>query len=170
MDQRFAYDFLQLERGWSFRADGVRNEDFICFGQPIYAPASAVVVSTCDGVPDNIPGEMDAKNPLGNYVVLDHGNGEFSFLAHFQIGTVMVRPHAEVEAGDLVGRCGNSGNSSESHLHFHLQNTPEPFIGMGLPAFFCDYLLGGKRVPRGEPVGGQTISRLLPHGRQSFPL
>lgn len=158
-DQRFAYDFLQLEHGWSFRDHGERNEDFICFGQPTYAPASAAVVSACDGVPDNIPGEMSGKNPLGNYVVLDHGNGEFSFLAHFQMGTLIVRPHTKVEAGDLLGKCGNSGNSSEPHLHFHLQNTPEPFVGMGLPAFFCDYRVNGTRVPRGEPAGGQMISK-----------
>jgi murein DD-endopeptidase MepM/ murein hydrolase activator NlpD len=115
------------------------------------------VVNAENELPDNTPGEMDRKRPFGNYVSLDHGCGEFSFLAHLRQGTVLVRAEDRVRAGQLLGQCGNSGNSSEAHLHYHLQNTPVPFRGDGLPAFFVEYFANGKPVPRGEPLARQIV-------------
>jgi murein DD-endopeptidase MepM/ murein hydrolase activator NlpD len=100
---------------------------------------------------------MHAKSPMGNFTLLDHGCGEFSFLAHFQQGSVVVRAGHSVHSGQLLGRCGNSGHSSEPHLHYHLQNNAIPFRGDGLPAFFVEYLANGKPVPRGEPQARQTV-------------
>ena len=159
-DQRFAYDFLMLARGdagWSYRDSGENNSDYYCFGQPIYAPADGAVVKAQSDLPDNIPGEMNAKSILGNYVILDHGCGEFSFFAHFRQGTVVVRSGDRVCCGQFLAECGNSGHSSEPHLHYHLQNTFVPFRGDGLPAFFVEYFANGKAVARGEPVARQTI-------------
>jgi hypothetical protein len=156
-DQRFAYDFLKLEDG-SFRDEGDKNELFLCFGAPIYAPAVGTVVDLADGVPDNKPGDMDKSRPPGNYVVLDHGNGEYSFLAHLKKGSLAVQPGQNVEAGTLLGLCGNSGNSSEPHLHFHLQDSSIMFRGNGLPAFFHHYRVRGKHVDKGEPIGRQFVS------------
>ena len=65
-----------------------------------------------------------------------------------------------VEAGQEIGRCGNSGNTSEPHLHFHLQTTPVLGEGEGLPAFFNAYMADGETVERGEPVRGQTVEPL----------
>jgi murein DD-endopeptidase MepM/ murein hydrolase activator NlpD len=62
-------------------------------------------------------------------------------------------------AGDTLGLCGNSGNSSEPHLHYHLQDAPTFGKADGLPAFFVDYLADDKPVARGEPVQGQVIRR-----------
>jgi hypothetical protein len=157
-DQRFAYDFLKLEDGWSFRGAGDKNELFFCFGQPVLAPADGKVVNVRDGLPDNAPGKMDGSQPLGNYVILDHGDCEFSFLAHFQQGSVAVQPGQIVLPGTLLGRCGNSGNSSEPHLHFHLQDSPVLFRGHGLPAFFHHYKTNGTHVDKGEPIGGEFVS------------
>jgi hypothetical protein len=160
-DQRFAYDFLILDQsrsGRSFRATGDNNADYFCFDLPIYAPADGVVVRTENELPDNSPGEMNAKAPLGNFVILDHGRGEFSFLAHFKRGTVAVRDGERVRSGQLLAHCGNSGNSSEPHLHYHLQNTAIPFQGEGLPASFVEYFADGKRVVRGEPLARQSVS------------
>jgi murein DD-endopeptidase MepM/ murein hydrolase activator NlpD len=156
-DQRFAYDFLIMKNGSSHAGKGEKNADYYCFGQPILAPGSGTVVSVENGVEDNVPGVMNARQPLGNHVIIDHGNGEFSFLAHLRRGSVKVKEGDQVEAGDLLGECGNSGYSSEPHLHYHLQDTGEPFKGDGLPAQFRDYIANGQPVARGEPVQGQQV-------------
>jgi murein DD-endopeptidase MepM/ murein hydrolase activator NlpD len=157
-DQRFAYDFVVVQDGLTHRGEGTANEDYYCFGLEILAPAEGVVVAAVDGLPDQIPGELNPEQPLGNHVILDHQNGEFSFLAHLQQGSVAVAEGDEVQAGEVLGRCGNSGNSSEPHLHFHLQTTAIPFEGEGLPAQFQHYLADGEAVARGEPEQGQTIA------------
>jgi murein DD-endopeptidase MepM/ murein hydrolase activator NlpD len=156
-DQRFAYDFVVVQNGKTHQGEGTANEDYFCYGLDIVASAAGVVVVAVDGIADQTPGEMNAEQPLGNYVILDHQNGEFSFLAHLQQGSVAVRKGAEVKAGDALGHCGNSGNSSEPHLHYHLQTTAVSFAGEGLPAQFQNYLADAANVVRGEPVQGQII-------------
>lgn len=156
-DQRFAYDLLIAKNGRTHTGSGSQNTDFFCFGQPILAPADGVVVEAVDGIADNTPGQMNAAQPAGNQVVLDHGSGEFSFFAHLQRGSVAVQRGARVRTGAMLGRCGNSGHSSEPHLHYHLQNTAEFGRGAGLPAQFNHFIADGKPVGRGEPMRGQLI-------------
>lgn len=165
VDQRFAYDFLRVDAGRSYSGEGHINEDYYCFGEPILAPAAGTVLAVENGVADNTPGEMNPLTPLGNYVILDHGEAEYSFFAHFKQGSVTVGKGDQVRSGERLGLCGNSGNSSEPHLHYHLQNTPELFAGEGLPAQFNDYLANESPVERGEPVKGQRIQRLPTDGR-----
>jgi murein DD-endopeptidase MepM/ murein hydrolase activator NlpD len=156
-DQRFALDLIVARKGHPRRGAGRRNSDYFAFGEPVLAPAAANVVRAVDGVPDNNPGAASPRAGLGNHVVLDLGNGEFAFLGHLQAGSLTVRPGAQVAPGQVLARCGNSGASTEPHLHFHLQDSPEEIRGLGLPVQFLDYLAGGKPVPRGEPRKGQTI-------------
>jgi murein DD-endopeptidase MepM/ murein hydrolase activator NlpD len=158
-DQRFAYDLYISSDGMPYRTDGKANEDYYCFGQPILAPAAGKVVEAADGLPDNTPGVMDPANPLGNHVIIDHGNGEFSFLAHMQEGSVAPRTGDTVEMGERLGLCGNSGNTSMPHLHYHLQTTAVFAQGEGLPAQFNDYIANGAPVERGEPVRGEFLKR-----------
>lgn len=157
-NQRFAYDFVVSRDGVSHGGDGRKVEDYYCWNRPILAPAAGTVVEAVDGLPDNVPGEMDRAHPAGNHVILDHGNGEYSLLAHLRSGSVAVRQGARVAAGARLGACGNSGNTSEPHLHYHLQNAaafgPD---AEGLPAQFSGYTADGRRVARGEPVKGQTV-------------
>lgn len=155
--QRFAYDMLIVKDGSSHVGDGKKNEDHHCFGKPIHAPAAGKVVAIANDVKDNVPGETNPAQLLGNHVILDHGNGEFSFLVHFKQGSVQVKAGQDVKAGDMLGLCGNSGNSTEPHLHYHLQTTADIASGEGLPASFVHYIADGKPVERGEPVKGQTI-------------
>lgn len=157
VDQRFAYDLVVIRDGRRHRGDPTDNASYHCWGVPVVAPAAGRVVVARDGIADNRPGEVNPSEPAGNHVVLDHGNGEFSFLAHFREGSVKVAVGDVVEAGTVLGECGNSGNSSEPHLHYHLQSTPTLGEGEGLPAQFRDYMADGVTVERGEPIQGQRI-------------
>lgn len=157
-DQRFAYDVLALGEEGFFLGEGANNLDYPCFGQPILAPGDGTVVEAVDGVADNVPGITGSGHAGGNRIVLNHGNGEFSFLAHFQQGSVLVRAGQTVSAGEEIGRCGNSGNSTLPHLHYHLQNSPTWFAGEGLPILFRDYVADGELVESGEPRRGQIVT------------
>ena len=156
--QRFAYDLVKRVDGSSHRGDGSALEDYYCWNQKILAPARGTVLEVVDGLPDQAIGTRNPDAIAGNHVMLDLGNGEYALLAHLRQGSVAVKTGQQVAAGDELGRCGNSGNTSEPHLHFHLQDAPQFGEGDGLPALFNHYLADGKPVPRGEPVKGQLIS------------
>ncbi len=161
-DQRFATDLVMRQGEASHAGEGNVNTDYYCFGRPVLAPGDGTVVAVLDTVTDNTPGVMNRQQPLGNYVILDHGHREFSFLCHFQKNSVQVQPGQTVHAGQVLASCGNSGNSSEPHVHYHMQNTAVPFKGEGLPAQFLHYSANGETVERGEPKQGQTVAPLAP--------
>jgi murein DD-endopeptidase MepM/ murein hydrolase activator NlpD len=97
---------------------------------------------------------------LGNHLVLDLGGGVYAALAHLRRGSVRVRPGDRVAAGQPLAECGNSGNSSEPHLHFQLMDHPSVLLAAGLPLRFARYRVGDADragVPRNlEPF---TVSR-----------
>ncbi len=122
------------------------NASYLAHGQPILAAADGKVALVHDGVPDNAPvGRRPSWQTLlnrprdlaGNFVVIDHGAGEFTAYMHLARG-LKVTAGQKVRAGEVIGRCGNSGNSSEPHLHFQLQDGPDPLRAAGLPARFSD--------------------------------
>lgn len=158
-DQRFAYDLLIVKDGKSHEGDDKVLTNYYCFDKPLYAPAAGTITEVMDGLDDNVPGVMNPFAPPGNHIVIDHGNGEFSVMAHMRKGSVAVKVGDKVKQGQLVGHCGNSGNTSEPHLHYHLQNTGSFGNSEGLPAPFVNYVADGKRVERGEPVKGQVVMR-----------
>ena len=142
---RYAYDFCVVdEKGRMFRGDGERNEDWYGFGSPIHAPAAGTVVEAVGDVPDNTKGKpvpldreavmKNVKRIGGNYVVLDHGGGEFSYLAHMKQGSVTVRAGDRVAAGQKIGAMGMSGDAFLVHLHYQLQS--DGHLGEGLPSAF----------------------------------
>jgi murein DD-endopeptidase MepM/ murein hydrolase activator NlpD len=73
----------------------------------------------------------------GNYVVLDHLNGEYSYYCHLR-QNILVRPGEKVKKGQVLARVGNSGNSSEPHLHFQLMDDGDFAVANGLPVVFED--------------------------------
>lgn len=157
--QRFAYDFIIMKDGSSHTGDGKKLTDYYAFGQDIIAPAAGQVVWSCDSLPNQEPGQMDPKHPVGNGIIIDHGNGEFSLIAHLQPKTQRFKVGDKVKAGDVIGKCGNSGNTSEPHLHYHLQDGPDIMTAEGLPASFVGVCVDGKKMEKAEPVKGQTIKR-----------
>jgi hypothetical protein len=164
-DQRHAYDFVIWREGGTFHGAGTRNEEYWAWDRPVLAPGDATVIAVQDGVIDNRP-RVQLSNPsapAGNHVVLDFGTGEYALIAHFRRGSLQVKVGDVVRAGQLLGRCGNSGNSSEPHVHIHLQDRPTLFRDTaGLPLPFTGYLADGERVARGEPVQGQFVRHLEP--------
>jgi hypothetical protein len=135
--QQLAFDLLGVdENGKTHRGDGTKNEDYICFGRKILAPADGVVVEAIDGVRDNTPGSMNPYCLVGNCLVIQHRTNEFSVLAHFQHDSMAVKAGDQVKRGQLLGKCGNSGNSSEPHLHYHLQHSPIFQDALGIKILF----------------------------------
>jgi len=157
--QRFAYDLLMMKDGASHAGTGTALSDYYCYGAEVLAPAAGTVVWSCDSLPDQQPGQMDPKNPVGNGVVIDHGNGEFSLLAHMQPKSLRVKTGDKVAASAVLGLCGNSGNTSEPHIHYHLQDGLDMKTAEGLPAPFSKLMVNGKPVAKAEILKGQTVSR-----------
>jgi len=131
------------------------NENYYCFNQEILAPGGGWIVEVVNDIPDNRHGETPQIH--GNRVIIDHHNGEYSVLSHFKRGSIVVEVGSEVVSGQLLGYCGNSGHSSEPHLHYHLQDTPVIEKGNGLPAQFELYEANGREVRKGEPLIMQTV-------------
>lgn len=125
-NQRYAYDFVMMNGDSTYKGDPTVNESYFAFGKEYLAPADGTVVVVKDDVEDNKRvGTMNEENPLGNYVIINHGNGEYSYLVHFKYQSIEVCEGDVVNKGDLLGLVGNSGNSSEPHIHFHVANSPD---------------------------------------------
>ncbi|MFF3754220.1 M23 family metallopeptidase [Streptomyces sp. NPDC002018] len=128
-----------------------RNRDFPAFGAPLLAVADATVVHASDRQRDHL-----SRNSLpalaylmliesaareiggagwitGNRLVLDLGNGTYALYAHLQRGSLQVRAGDRVRTGQVLARCGNSGNSTEPHVHFQLMDHPDPDVARGIP-------------------------------------
>jgi hypothetical protein len=158
--QRFAMDLLILRNGKSHNSEANSLKAYYCWEQPILAPAPGIVVRAVNDLPDQKIGECDPRNPLGNHIVINFGNEEYGFFAHFRQNSLRVSVGDKILTGQEIGLCGNSGNSSEPHLHFHLQTNPDLDKGEGLPAQFTNYLASDILIARGEPKRGEFIQSL----------
>jgi hypothetical protein len=154
-DQRWAYDLLVTVDGKTFRRDGTTLQDYHAYGRPVRAPAAGLVRATHDREPDGPIGQWRFLGAMGNHLVLEVAPGQFLFIAHLQPGSLSVVPGDRAEAGQVLGRVGNSGNSSEPHVHMHLQDTSTPFFGEGIPFYFHGYRVAGVEMERGMPLGGR---------------
>ncbi|OCS86666.1 M23 family metallopeptidase [Caryophanon tenue] len=123
-NQRYAYDLVRRQNNSTYSSNSQLNEHYYAFGTRVVAPLHGKVVKVVDGIADNVPGDMNTAHPAGNYVVLKHSHGEYSFLAHFQQHSIVVKEGDTVKQGQILGKCGNSGNSSEAHIHFHVMDGP----------------------------------------------
>lgn len=123
--QRYAFDLLMMHDSKTYKDNPKRNESYDAFGKDVIAPADGMVLEVVNNIHDNIPGEMDESQPAGNYVVLQHVNKEYSLLAHFKNHSIVVKEGDSVKQGDLIGYCGNTGNSSEPHIHFQVMDSPD---------------------------------------------
>lgn len=160
-DMRFALDLLQREKGTSARGKGLENDDYFAWNQPVVAPADGVIVVAEDGIADNVPNKAPGGNLYGNLLVIDHGTDEFTLLGHLKKGSLSVRVGDRVTKGQRIARVGNSGMSTEPHLHFQLMDTKDWRTAHGLPLVIVDFVRNGTLVDRGEPRRGDIISPVV---------
>lgn len=138
--QRFAIDFLQVDSaGSSHHGDPSKNENYYAYGTPLLAVADGIVVETKDSIPQNVPGVNSRAVPIdmvtvgGNHVAIDIGNGHYALYAHVQPGSLRVKVGDHVKRGQVVALLGNSGNSTEPHVHFQIADGPTFLSSEGLP-------------------------------------
>ena len=136
--QRFAVDFsARLNRaGLTHRGSASKNSSYFNYGTPLLAVGAGKVVVAVDGYPDQIP-NAPATVPNealdGNHVIIKLDDGVYAGYAHIKPGSVRVRPGQRVRAGQVLGRLGNSGNTTGPHLHFQLMDRPSLLDADGLP-------------------------------------
>ncbi|MGN6033164.1 MAG: M23 family metallopeptidase [Thermomicrobiales bacterium] len=159
--QRHALDIVVWKDGSTFAGDGASADHYWIWGQPLVSPAAGTVVETLNDQPDQVPGpslsETDPDafktlHPAGNHIVLQTAEREFVYMAHMQHGSVRVRKGDVLKAGDPVGLVGNSGNTSEPHLHLHIQNVADFYDpqAVGLPVVFTGLTIDGKPTSSGS--------------------
>ncbi|HEX7760510.1 MAG TPA: M23 family metallopeptidase [Caulobacteraceae bacterium] len=180
LPEEFAFDIASLGDGnLSHRGSGERFTDYYVYGAPVLAAASGKVVAASGAAPEDPaelrrPGESEddyggriaaAQQALltqgdtavaGNFVLIDHGAGEYSLYAHMQPGSITVRPGDAVTAGQPIGRVGSSGNSTEPHLHFQVCDAPRILSCAGIPINFSNITLPFADYPR-APQSGDVV-------------
>ncbi len=158
--EAFAYDFLQIgPDGKSYQRDGKANSDYYAYGKKVLAAKEGTVVAVRGDDAENVPGETtNLTTPSGNVVIIDHGNNQFGYYAHLKPFTVTVKVGARVRPGDVLGEAGNSGDSPEPHLHFHVMNNADIEKADGKAQ------KGRKPGARSqEPGWGQSLEPSVPH-------
>ncbi|HWJ15176.1 MAG TPA: M23 family metallopeptidase [Gemmatimonadaceae bacterium] len=155
--QRFAIDFLQVDSLGSSRRPGTeasKNSNYYAYGTELLAVADGVVAATKDSIPENVPGGRAVKIDLitvgGNFVGIDIGGGTYALYAHVQPGSLRVKVGDRVKRGQVIALLGNSGNSTEPHVHFQIADGPSFLAAEGLP-YAADFDVLGNCGIGGNP-------------------
>ena len=192
LGQRYAFDFVRIDDRNGFHLHpagtlrsyliGGRTRDCYGWGQPIHAAFDGKVVEAVDGVPERAwlhvlrelalvvknavtfdPAKRGLDPVLGNHVVMRTGD-TFALFAHLAPGSVAVNNGETVQAGEVIGGVGHTGNSTAPHLHFQLMDSADLLKAKGVPSAFAEYL--GKsdgrweRIERGIPRRHERIRSL----------
>lgn len=180
LGQRIAIDFVGVDergrtsplRDWRTVLASEPPERFVAFGRPLLAPVDGVVVAAHDGEPDHgarrsqlalVPYAVGQAGRLrqgpaavaGNYVVIRDVSGMFVALAHLRRGSQRVRVGDRVRVGAALADCGNSGNSTQPHVHLQVMDSADLAVARGVPIEFERYREHhrGRRDPRDVAVG-----------------
>jgi hypothetical protein len=156
--QKNAFDILITDtKGNSFKTNGNTNEDYYAFGKELFAPCAGEIVLVVDGIKDNIVNEMNSFNVGGNTIILKTTNGEFLVFCHLKHKSIKVIEGQKVSQRQLIGLCGNSGHSSEPHLHFHIQNTEDMNYATGVKCYFDKLIVNGQIKLDYSPIKDDKI-------------
>jgi hypothetical protein len=159
--QKFALDIARLNlsgnRAWPPMPGNL--DDYTIFGDTVYSPCAGEVLVAVDSLPDLVPPDRDEVNLAGNHVVVGCHDVKV-LLAHLMSGSIPVSEGWEVAAGDVVGQVGNSGNTSEPHLHIHAEKSGRDakiLAGEGVPITF-----DGRFLVRNSLFSGREPEETLP--------
>jgi hypothetical protein len=160
--QEFAYDLVKVdEEGNSGKGDETKPESYYAYGQNVLAPADGTVYEIRDEIGDTPMAQLADDDPSvvmkkladyqtalrkrygvrgtdGNYIIMDHGNGEYSVFDHLKKGSLRVKRGDKVKRGDVIAQVGQSGLSTEPHLHYEVVSNPDPLKQRGLPIVFYE--------------------------------
>jgi len=160
-----ALDFFKVQDGKSFNGEGISLEDYYCYGLPVVSPVYGTIISVQQNLPDNSPGEVDTKNNWGNYVLIRMPNGLHLLLAHLKIRSITVTEGVNVNPGDALAKCGNSGRSPQPHLHMQVQTLPV-LGGHTHPFHLTSVIVDNAQATKmfqliAHPTTGQTVHAAL---------
>jgi hypothetical protein len=172
---RFANDLTIADSsGRLFSGSKDHLENWYAYGAALYSPGSGRVVAMANEVPENkmkngsvvfsdAVSYEKTSGIFGNYIIIDHGTGEFSLFAHLKLNSFKVKTGDVVRQGQELARIGFSGDADFVHAHYQLQNGPDPRTAEGLPAEFNHFtrLMGSRRLPvsRGPIDSGDIVTR-----------
>ncbi len=166
--QRFAIDWMRLDdAGRLVHGDPADVHNYSCYGVDVLAVADGRVVQVLDALGDQPPGKlpdpttMTVENVLGNHVILDLGAGVYAFYAHMEKGSIVVAEGQHVKRGEVLGKLGNSGNTSAPHLHFHLMEGPSALASNGIPYVIDSFALAGRIPAEKNPAVADSIEGSL---------
>jgi murein DD-endopeptidase MepM/ murein hydrolase activator NlpD len=152
-----------------FTGDSKDNRNYRAYGADVLAVADATVARIKDGIRENTPGEdpdgafITDDAELGNYIILDLGGGNSCLYAHLQPGTLRVKAGDRVKRGQTLGLLGNSGSSTEPHLHFQVMNGTSLVDPEGIP-----YLIDSFELLSGPNAGTKMDAMPMDNMRVKF--
>jgi hypothetical protein len=173
--ETFAIDWVQLRGGRLFEGDGTKNEQYFAFGAEVRSATYGEVVVVRDGRPEETPNN-DPKNVVleqdfgGNHVAVRVRPGVYAFYAHLQPGSIDVGVGDTVETGQRIGELGNTGNSTQPHLHFELSDGPDPLTSNSLPFVVDRYTFAGSVDPDQSTDKDLLIDGTSQSERETYPL
>jgi urea transporter len=163
-DWQYAWDFeIRGREDKTYKGNGMDCSDYYCYGKNIVAPADGVVDSVTDDVEDNKVGVRNLKNNWGNSIVIKHADLLYSQISHLQKGSILPKPGQAVKKGDLIARCGNSGNSPYPHVHYQVQATPylgSKTIHYSISNYFSTQDSSTRLKSVGIPVKDETVTNV----------
>ncbi|HZD44793.1 MAG TPA: M23 family metallopeptidase [Acidobacteriaceae bacterium] len=178
--QRFAIDWLQLdESGRLVHGDPADVHSYADYDADVLAVADGTVVAMLDTLDDQPPGKLPDVNTMtlanvdGNHVVQDLGGGVYAFYAHMRKKSILVAVGQHVKRGQVLGKLGNTGNTSAPHLHFHLMDGPSVLGSNGIPYVIDSFALAGKVPETADTLEGSWSAGLFPNAsprHDQFPL
>ena len=153
--QRYAIDWIQLgDDGKSFTGDEHTNSSYHAWDQEIHAVADGKIVEVKDGIPENVPNSGKIAVPItydtlaGNHIIEELSEGHYAAYAHLRPGSLKVKVGDTVKAGDVLAHLGNTGNSSEPHLHFQVCDAPSFPASEGLPFAIDQYTYDDYKIDK----------------------
>lgn len=157
--EKYAFDLTQANERWdqTFVGDPKKNESYFAYGKTLLAVAAGRVIKVVDGRIENSGDSRDV--PLntgdeyaGNHLILDIGGGCYAAYMHCRPNSFLVAVGDLVTEGQPIARLGNSGNSTEPHLHFQLNDQPNAWFSHGLPFVIKRYTKVGEVVVAPVPA------------------